>query len=80
VKLPTLPQERFAIYSADGQPAPQPNFIRVSAFPNVLEAETKQRTAKAPGRAKALPLALNGVISQAGTWIISRSRGERPRV
>jgi hypothetical protein len=66
LKLPREPQERFAIYSADGQPAPQPNFIRVSAFPNALEAEPNNEAAKAAGAGNALPLALNGVISEAG--------------
>jgi hypothetical protein len=39
VKLPEQADDRFELFVEDGQPAPQPNYIRVSTFPNVLETE-----------------------------------------
>ncbi len=66
IKLPDQPQEQFAIYPEDGQPAPQPNMIRVSNFPNVLEAEPNNDPATAPATDKALPLAFNGIIQEKG--------------
>ncbi len=64
VKLPAAPQERFGVFAElDGLPAPSPNWIRVSPFPNVLAA------GQTPDREHATlvevppPFALNGVIS-----------------
>ena len=66
VKLAPSPQERFEIYPEDGQPAPQPNRLRVSPFPNVLEVEPNEDIAHAVPTDKALPLALNGIIQSVG--------------
>jgi hypothetical protein len=66
VKLPNAAAERFQIYVEDGQPAPQPNFIRISKFPNVLETEPNNDVNHATVAGIPLPLALNGVISEAG--------------
>jgi hypothetical protein len=66
VKLPDQPEERFELFTEDGQPAPQPNFIRVSNFGNVLEAEPNNDVntpTLVPGEA---PIALNGIIEQKG--------------
>ncbi len=67
VKLPPTPEEKFGVYAElDGLPAPSPNWIRVSDFPNVLEAAPNQDREHATATDLAPPLALNGVISQKG--------------
>lgn len=66
VKLPAEPDERFELYTEADQPAPQPNFLRVSPFPNILEAEPNNETAKGTPAGKDLPLAFNGIIEQKG--------------
>ena len=66
VKLAAAPTGRFDIFPEDGQPAPQPNRVRVSPFPNVLEAEPNEDIAHAVPTDKALPLALNGIIQTVG--------------
>jgi hypothetical protein len=66
LKLPAEPKERFEIYAEDGQPAPQPNVIRVSPFPNVLEVEPNGDITKATAAPIALPFAFNGIVSEKG--------------
>lgn len=66
VKLSANPTPRFDLFPEDGQPAPQPVRMRVSTFPNVLEAEPNDDIAHAVPTDKALPLALNGIIEKAG--------------
>ncbi len=66
IKLPNEIDNRFEVFSDDAQPAPQPNFIRVSTFPNVLEAEPNNDPATAPLTTQALPLAFNGIIQEKG--------------
>ncbi len=66
IKLAAAPANRFDIFPEDGQPAPQPNRLRVSPFPNVLEAEPNEDIAHAVPTDKALPLALNGIIQTVG--------------
>jgi len=67
VKLPDQPETRFEVLAQkDGITAPQPNFIRVSPFPNVLEAEPNNETAKATPVTQAVPVALNGIIQEKG--------------
>ena len=66
VKLPDQPGETFELFAEDGQPAPQPNTVRVSAFGNVLEAEPNNDITKATAAAQEIPLALNGVIQEKG--------------
>jgi hypothetical protein len=66
VKLPDQPDERFELFTEDGQPAPQPNFVRVSNFANVLEVEPNNDVntpTPVPGEA---PFAMNGIIEQKG--------------
>ena len=63
VKLPAAPDTRLdLIAQKDGAAAPQPNFMRVSAFGNVLEAEPNNEIAKATPAPGPLPLAFNGII------------------
>lgn len=66
VKLPAEPNERFDLYVQGEQPTPQPNFLRVSPFQNVLEAEPNNDAATAQKAGTELPLALNGVIGEKG--------------
>jgi hypothetical protein len=67
VKLPDVPVSRFDVFAEkDGLTAPQPNFIRVSPFPNVLEVEPNNTTATATPTDQALPLAFNGIIQEQG--------------
>jgi hypothetical protein len=67
VKLPAEPQERFEICAQkDGITAPQPNFIRVSPFPNVMEVEPNNTIETATPAKLAAPVALNGIIQEKG--------------
>jgi hypothetical protein len=67
VKLPAEPQERFEICAQkDGITAPQPNFIRVSPFPNVMEVEPNNTIETATPVKLAAPVALNGIIQEKG--------------
>jgi len=66
VKLPAAPDARFEVFAQkDGAIAPQPNYIRVSPFPNALEGpEPNNSVAQATAVTTPLPLALNGVIGE----------------
>ncbi len=66
VKLPDTPTDRFEIFTEDGQPAAQPNPVRVSPFPNVLEMEPNNTIDVATAAGTEVPLALNGVIQEKG--------------
>lgn len=81
VKLPDSPDPRFKIYSnSDGLLSPSPNIIRVSAFPNVLEAEPNNNRNQATASDAPLPLALNGIIENPGDedWFkFNATKGQR---
>jgi hypothetical protein len=65
--LPVSTQERFGVFAElDGLAAPTPNWIRVSAFPNVLSGTGNQDREHATATDLSPPLALNGVISKKG--------------
>ena len=67
VKLPDQPQEKFEIIAQkDGLSAPQPNTVRVSLFPDVMEVEPNNTIETATPVKTALPVALNGIISEKG--------------
>ncbi len=67
LKLPAQPDNRFPAFAEqNGQIAPSPNWLRVSTFANVLEAEPNDDITKATPTDKALPLAFNGIIEKAG--------------
>lgn len=66
IKLADQPDDRFEVFTEEGQPTPQPNYIRVSTFPNALETEPNNETAQATVVDAELPVALNGVIEQKG--------------
>ena len=66
-KLPAEPDSRMdVIAQKDGASAPQANYLRVSAFGNVLEAEPNNELAKATPAPGPLPLAFNGIIQEKG--------------
>ncbi len=67
IKLPDAPHEKFGVFAErDGLFAPSPNWLRASAFPNVLEAEPNNDKEHATVVTQDLPIALNGVISEKG--------------
>lgn len=67
VKLPAAPDTRLEVIAQkDGASAPQSNFMRVSAFGNVLEAEPNNEIAKGTPAPGPLPLAFNGIIQDKG--------------
>ncbi len=67
VRLPSAPGDFAFVASADGVPAPTPNRMRVSPFPNVLETEPNDTPdALSPSAAPSLPLAFNGIINRPG--------------
>ena len=67
VKLPDTAQEKFGVFpELDGLPAPTPNWIRVSGFPNVLAAGSNHDREHATTTDLQPPFALNGVIAQKG--------------
>lgn len=68
LKLPDGVNESFPLFcSHAGEVSPSPNRIRVSEFPNVLEAEPNDAIVKdAEPVGAPLPLALNGIIEKDG--------------
>lgn len=66
VKLPATAGEFAFVPAVDGVPAPSPNKLRVSPFPNVLEAEPNNTPDATGDTAASLPVAFNGVIGKPG--------------
>ncbi len=66
VQLPAGEQETFDVFAEDGQAAPQPNWVRVSSFPNVLEEEPNNEITKVVAAPIQPPFALNGILSEKG--------------
>jgi hypothetical protein len=64
VKLPAEPNDRFEVFAEQEQPAPQPNFMRVSNMVNALEVEPNDDITKTQP-AQQLPVAFNGIIEKA---------------
>jgi hypothetical protein len=65
-----LPEKTNGSYGVrleqDGLRSPAPNVLRVSDFPNVLEKEPNNQRKEATASEGTLPLAFNGIISEAG--------------
>ena len=62
-KLPAAPVENFgALALREGAMPPTPNWLRVSPFPNVLEAEPNNEPTNATLTDLEPPLALNGIL------------------
>lgn len=66
VKLPATAGDFPFVAVADGVPAPSPNRLRVSPFPNVLEAEPNDAPEAVTATPASLPVAFNGIIGKAG--------------
>ena len=67
VKLPATPGDFPFVAVADGVPAPSPNRLRVSPFPNVLEVEPNDTPEQvSTGAVATLPVAFNGIIDKPG--------------
>jgi hypothetical protein len=66
VKLPEKEDERFELYTQQGEPTPQANYLRVSYFPNALEAEPNNDIKTATPTNLEPPFALNGIIQEKG--------------
>jgi hypothetical protein len=62
VKLPEKATEHFGLYVNQDLPTPQPNIMRVSYFPNVLEVEPNNDIAHATPVTQEFPCAINGII------------------
>ncbi len=67
-KLPDSATERFGLFAPqEGFTPPSANIVRVSAFPNVLEDESKNNDLKSLDKsAGTLPLAFNGILQTQG--------------
>jgi hypothetical protein len=61
----------------ENQPAPAANFIRISPFPNVLEAKPNGDIGHATKTGLPLPLAFNGIISEKGDTGFFRFNGKK---
>lgn len=67
IKLSSEPNDRLGLFAEqNGKVAPSPNWMRVSPFPNVLEAEPNNKREFATGAYQQLPLALNGILNKPG--------------
>jgi hypothetical protein len=66
VKLPDQANDRYPLLVNLDQPTPQPNYMHVSNFPNVLEAKPNNDTAHATEVTQAFPAALNGIVETKG--------------
>lgn len=64
VKLPQEAKERFELFTEQEQPTPQPNVIRVSNMPNVLEGAPSNDIVNAQKVTEQVPFAINGIISE----------------
>ena len=64
VELPSQPLDRHPIYLQGEQPTPLPNLVRVSNFPNILEAEPNNEVSASTSSGPGLPIAMNGVLEE----------------
>lgn len=67
VKLPDEPDADFAVIAEQsGKLAPSPNWLRVSAMPNVLEAKPNGDREHATSAPNPPPVAFNGILDKPG--------------
>lgn len=67
MQLPATAQEKLGVFAElEGLPAPSPNWIRVSEFPNVLSSGQARDREHATVVDFRPPFALNGIISRKG--------------
>jgi len=79
LKLPATPAEFEVPFFAEqeGQVAPSPNYVRVSAFPNVMEAEPNDTLKDATTAKIDPPFAFNGIFADASDIDFFRFRGKK---
>jgi hypothetical protein len=78
LRLPGEPGDFAFVAERDGVPAPSPNRLRVSTFPNVLEAEPNDAgESLSASTTAALPVAFNGIIDKAGDVDCFRFRAKK---
>ncbi|HEY2589649.1 MAG TPA: pre-peptidase C-terminal domain-containing protein [Tepidisphaeraceae bacterium] len=81
IKLPDEPVDSMPVFAdQDGLVAPTPNFLRVSPFPNVMEAEGDNDFAHATPVNQEIPFALNGIISKPGEQDFFRFHAKKGQV
>jgi len=67
IKLPSDPIDSMDVFAEqDGLVVPTPNFLRISPFANVIEADGDNDLAHATPVNQEIPVALNGIISKDG--------------
>jgi hypothetical protein len=67
IKLPSSGPDRFGAFAErDGNLSPSPNWIRLSSFGNLLEAEPNDARESATSHYGDVPIAFNGVIGRKG--------------
>lgn len=80
IQLPSTAGDFPFIAEDNGIPSPSPNRIRVSAFPNILEAEPNDASGAFNSAAVAtLPVAFNGIIQSPGDvdcFVFRAKKGE----
>lgn len=76
LRLPATPQQ-FGVYAErDGQPAPSPNWLRVSPFGGVIEHEPNDTHGQATSAPGAAPVAFDGILEKDGDqdWFTFRAK------
>ncbi len=76
LRLPAIPQQ-FGVYAErDGQPAPSPNWLRVSPFGGVVEHEPNDTHGQATPAPGAAPVAFDGILEKDGDqdWFTFRAK------
>lgn len=79
-RLPAATPKLAAVAKDAEGSSPSPNWLRVSDFPNVLEAEPNDARAQATPTELPLPLAFNGVIGKKGDEDWFRFAGKKGQV
>jgi hypothetical protein len=78
LRLPAAPSDGFRAWAQrDGAVAPTGNLIRVSPFPNTLEAEPNNDPSTATPAASEVPLALNGILATKGDADVFRFKAKK---
>lgn len=83
IKLPEQPQDKFGVFAElGGLPAPTPNWVRVSHFPNIFASTSNHDREHAAATDLEPPLAFNGILAQKGQedWFSFRATNGKPVV
>jgi hypothetical protein len=76
LKMPGEPQEKFGAFAeSSNAQAPSPNWMHLTPFPTVLEAEPNDSREQA-GEVRDVPVVFNGIVSTAGDhdWFRFRAK------